>query len=218
MAFADAFGETDLHVGKDVARGRGAGTKGARLFDLLRQFNAGSSLASACRQGADRRPRQMRTLFLQQLGQPRHRGVQLVFGHRQARGHFVTAALYQQPLGGQPLDRRAQINARDRPARPFADAISNPITTAGRLALLSGARQQFPRRRDASPHRGPDQRRVRAAFLGLLQRCGAHGVPRHRGVRCSARRAVLPGLRPRAGRRWPAAARPDRPGRCARLR
>jgi hypothetical protein len=126
VAFANAFCKSNLHIRKHISRGWGTGTKRASLFDQFGQFDSGGGGHKHSVKAQVGGTGQMGALFFQQLGQPRHGGVQLVFGHCQASGHLVATALYQQPFGGQPLDRRAQINARNRPPRSFAYAIFEP--------------------------------------------------------------------------------------------
>ena len=50
-------------------------------------------------------------LLFQQLGQARHGRFQLVAGQAEARRHFMPAALFDQTVGGQFLNRRAKIDA-----------------------------------------------------------------------------------------------------------
>ena len=118
----------------------------------------------------------MRALFGKQFRQPRHRFVELVLGHGQACGHFVSATLDQQALGCQPLDRGTQVDPRDRAPGSFPDAILEPDHNRRTVRRL------FQTGRNNAHHAGvpararrPNQRRVIPACFRLIERSGAYG-------------------------------------------
>ena len=177
-------------------RGAGAaGAEGAGGLDLARSGRPSPRPASAARRGVRSAARSGRRPAGPAARQPRHRRFEL--SPRQRSG--------PRPSGGRrPSISRPSAASRctaaprsmpgtERP-EPLPMSPSKPITTAGRFVGLFQ-----PRRDDADDAgvpavaRGPDQRRVEPARLGLRQGGVAHLRPRSRAVRCSARRAVRPG-------------------------
>ena len=187
VALADRLAWAMMPVGKGEARGRGARRRRGPRARSARSARRWRRRASARRRSVRSRGPALPAPCRASSSDSRAiAGSSWSRATAQPRRHLVPAALQQQPLGGQPLDRRAKVDARDRAARALAlVAVDSPITTAGRLVA------SFSRDGDDADDagvpafaRGPDQRRVEPARLRPAPARRRARRPRSRGVRC----------------------------------